>query len=63
MTRDRVHGGSFERTHELLSPMLGVRRAGVTVAMGTLQGMGILQYTRGRVTILDRARLEETSCD
>ena len=62
MTHDRVHGTSFELTHELLSMMLGVRRAGVTVAMGALQGAQIVQYARGRVTVLDRARLEEVTC-
>jgi CRP-like cAMP-binding protein len=62
MTHDRVHGDAFELTHEFLSLMLGVRRAGVTVAMGVLQGAQIIRYTRGRVTVLDRARLEEASC-
>jgi len=62
MTLDRVHGESFELTHEFLSLMLGVRRAGVTVAMGTLQGAQVIRYTRGRVTVLDRPRLEEASC-
>jgi CRP-like cAMP-binding protein len=62
MTHDRVHGDAFEMTHEFLSYMLGVRRAGVTVAMGTLQGAGIVRYTRGRVAVLDRPRLEEVSC-
>jgi len=62
MTLDRVHGESFELTHEFLSYMLGVRRAGVTVAMGTLQGAQIIRYVRGRVTVLDRPRLEEASC-
>src|SRR5688500_10551917 len=62
MTHDRVEGDSFELTHEFLALMLGVRRAGVTVAMGALQAAGILRYTRGRITILDRPRLEEASC-
>jgi CRP-like cAMP-binding protein len=62
MTLDRVHGEGFELTHEFLSYMLGVRRAGVTVAMGTLQGAQIIRYVRGRVTVLDRPRLEEASC-
>ena len=42
--------------------MLGVRRAGVTVAMGALQAAELVQYTRGRIVVLDRARLEEASC-
>jgi CRP-like cAMP-binding protein len=63
MTRDRVHSDAYELTHEFLALMLGVRRAGVTVAMGTLQSAGILRYTRGRVTILDRRGLEEATCD
>lgn len=62
MTLERIEGDSFEMTHEFLSIMLGVRRAGVTVAMGTLQSAGILRYTRGRVSILDARRLQEASC-
>jgi len=62
MTHDRVDGDAFELTHEFLSYMLGVRRAGVSVAMGVLQGAGIVRYTRGRVEVLDRPRLEEASC-
>ena len=63
MTHDRVHGDVFELTHEFLATMLGVRRAGVTVAMGTLQGAGLVTYSRGRVSILDRALLEGAACD
>jgi CRP-like cAMP-binding protein len=63
LTHDRVHGNSFEMTHEFLALMLGVRRAGVSVAMGMLQAAGALRYQRGRVEVLDRALLEETSCD
>ena len=62
MTHDRVQGDRFELTHEFLSLMLGVRRAGVTVAMGVLQAEGLVRYVRGRVTIIDRPRLEEASC-
>lgn len=62
MTHDRVQGDVFDLTHEFLAQMLGVRRAGVTVAMGVLQRAGMVQYTRGRVTVRDRALLEEASC-
>ena len=62
MTHDRVYGDAFELTHEFLALMLGVRRAGVTVAMGELQSAGILTYARGRIRVLDRPRLEEASC-
>jgi CRP-like cAMP-binding protein len=62
MTHDRVHGDAFELTHEFLSLMLGVRRAGVTVAMGALQSADIVRYTRGRVHVVNRPRLEESSC-
>jgi DNA-binding transcriptional regulator YhcF (GntR family) len=43
--------------------MLGVRRAGVSVAQHALQQDGLIQYARGQVTILDRAGLEEVSCE
>ena len=62
MTHDPVTGDTFELTHEFLSLMLGVRRAGVSVAMGTLQAAGVLRYVRGRVEVLDRSGLEEASC-
>lgn len=63
MTHDRVLNGDFGLTQEFLAIMLGVRRATVTVAAGMLQEAGLIRYSRGRVTILDRARLEEASCD
>lgn len=63
MTHDRVAGERFPLTHEFLAFMLGVRRAGVTVAMGKLQDAGLIDYSRGRITIVDRLGLERASCE
>lgn len=62
MTHDRVAEDEFPLTHELLSLMLGVRRAGVTVAAGMLQKAGLIEYTHGHVRIVDREGLEGASC-
>jgi hypothetical protein len=50
-------------TQELIANMLGVRREGVTEAAGKLQKLGVIQYTRGQITVLDRAQLEQLSCE
>jgi CRP-like cAMP-binding protein len=63
MTHDRVNGDEFALTHEFLSKMLGVRRAGVSVAAGILQKAGVIKYSRGRITIIDREGLEGMSCE
>jgi CRP-like cAMP-binding protein len=60
---DRVDGDEFELTQKFLSQMLGVRRAGVTVAAGALQRAGLIRYARGWVRILDREGLEATCCE
>jgi CRP-like cAMP-binding protein len=63
MSHDRVEGDEFPMTHEFLSMMLGVRRAGITVAAGTLQKAGLIRYERGRMQITDRPGLEAASCE
>ncbi len=63
MTHDRVEGDEFYVTHEFLSEMLGARRSGITVIAGTLQRTGLISYTRGRTTILNRRGLEKAACE
>jgi len=62
MTHDRMRLEPFVLTHEFLSYMLGVHRPAVTLAAGVLQRAGLIRYTRGHVTVLDRAGLEAASC-
>jgi len=62
MTHDRVGADEFPLTHEFLSLMLGVRRAGVTVAAGMLQRAGLIDYKHGHITIVDREGLEGAAC-
>ena len=63
MSQDRVEASTFPLTQEFISHMLGTRRASVTVAAGILQKAGLINYTRGLVTIEDRAGLESASCE
>jgi CRP-like cAMP-binding protein len=62
MMHDRAHADSFWVTHEFMAFMLGVRRVGVTLAAGTLQRRGLIEYSRGRVTVLDRKKLAAATC-
>jgi len=62
MTHDRVGKNTLQLTQEFLSMMLGVRRPSVSVTAGVLKRAGLIDYTRGSVTVLDRKGLEENSC-
>ncbi|MDB4906605.1 MAG: cyclic nucleotide-binding protein [Gemmatimonadetes bacterium] len=63
MTHDRAGNDRFALTHEYLSRMLGTRRATVTVAAAALQKAGLIEYSRGKIHVIDRAGLEEASCE
>ncbi len=63
MCHDRVRSDQFMLTQELLSQMLGVRRASVSVVAATVQKAGLIRYNRGRITIVDREGLEAGSCE
>ena len=63
MSHDRVGRASFDLTQAFLAEMLGVRRAGVTVAMGILERQGLISHGRGSVAIADRQGLEKAACE
>jgi Mn-dependent DtxR family transcriptional regulator len=63
MAYDRMGTDEFPLTQEFVAMMLGANRPTVTVVAGTLQKAGLITYHRGRVTILDREKLESASCE
>jgi CRP-like cAMP-binding protein len=63
MTHDRVEGDEMKLTHEYLSYMLGVRRPSVTEVLQSLQEQGLIRSGKGKITILDRKRLQDLSCE
>lgn len=63
LSLDRLPGNRLSMTQELIANMLGVRREGVTEAAGKLQKLGVIEYHRGHITVLDRPRLEELCCE
>ena len=63
LSLDRLQSNELKMTQELIANMLGVRREGVTAAAGELQKAGVIRYSRGKITVLDRAKLEQLSCE
>lgn len=63
LSHDRLQGNELVMTQELIANMLGVRREGVTEAAGKLQRDGLIDYRRGRISILDRPGLEARVCE
>jgi CRP-like cAMP-binding protein len=63
MTHDRVEGDEFPLTQEFLAQMLGVRRPSVNTAGLALQQAGLIRYSRGRITIVNREGLEASACE
>jgi len=63
LSLDRLSSNELIMTQDLIANMLGVRREGVTEAAGKLQKLGVIRYSRGRITVLDRPQLEQLSCE
>jgi CRP-like cAMP-binding protein len=63
LSLDRLPSNRLTMTQELIANMLGVRREGVTEAAGKLQSAGLIHYSRGRITVLDRPGLESRACE
>jgi CRP-like cAMP-binding protein len=63
LSLDRLQGNDLVMTQELIANMLGVRREGVTEAALSLQKVGLIRYARGHISVLDRAGLEQRTCE
>jgi len=63
LSLDRLPSNELSMTQELIANMLGVRREGVTEAAGKLQEAGLIEYSRGKITVLDRRKLESQVCE
>jgi CRP-like cAMP-binding protein len=63
MSQDRIQKDALPLTQEFLAQMLGTRRASVSIAAGILHRAGLIHYTRGQVTILNREELESAACE
>jgi CRP-like cAMP-binding protein len=63
LSLDRLLSNELVMTQELIANMLGVRREGVTEAAGKLEKIGVISYARGRITVLDRPKLERLCCE
>jgi CRP-like cAMP-binding protein len=63
LSLDRLETNELQMTQQLIADMLGVARAGVTEAAGKLQRAGIIRYSRGRITVLNRLKLERAVCE
>ncbi len=63
MVQDRLQNDTFSLTQEFLAEMLGTHRPTVSIVMGTLHRAGLIENTRGRITIISRADLEHAACD
>jgi CRP-like cAMP-binding protein len=63
LSLDRLADNKLTMTQELIANMLGVRREGVTDAAGKLAHLGVIEYSRGHITVVDRTRLEAMSCE
>jgi CRP-like cAMP-binding protein len=63
MSQDLLGSNELPLTQDLLGQMLGTRRSSVSLAAGTLHRAGLISYRRGKVTVLDKERLEDAGCE